>query len=523
MPQTPAPGGALRLAEWMGALSLAADTANGFPAEKVLRTVLIADAVAARIGLDPVARRRAWWMPLLRYLGCTGFAHEEAVRYGAGDDQATRHTMVLADEGAPLQTVLRVVRGLAPEASLWERAGAVVRILGDGRSLQEHAAAQCEAATRIAEIAAFEPELVQPLSQICERWDGRGQPDGLRGEAVDVAVRLYRLADVAEVVWHREGPAAVARSVAQRSGGQLDPQLCSALLGALDEVLAPMTQGSVWQAFLDSEPRPHLLVGEERLDAVCRAFACFVDLKTTWTIGHSTGVARLADKAAVLLGLPSEERKHLHRAALLHDLGRLVVPNAIWDKPGPLGPVERERVRQHAYSTERILAHSPVLAPVLAIARSAHERLDGGGYHRGVPRALLPLPALILAAADVCCALLEPRPHRPAFDLARASEVLAAEVVAGHLDAEAVRAVLMAAGAAEDEVPSANPSGLTDREVEILVLLARGRTNRQIAAELGISPKTVQHHVAHVYDKIGAKSRAGAALFAVERGLVGIC
>jgi HD-GYP domain-containing protein (c-di-GMP phosphodiesterase class II) len=522
MPTRAEPTSSLRLAEWMGSLSLSADTANGFPAEKVLRTVLIADAVAHRIGLDAASRRRAWWTPLLRYLGCTGFAHEEGARYGAGDDLATRNTMVLADEGAPLATVLRVARGLAPDAPLVQRIGAVARILGDGRSLQDHAAAQCEAATRIAEIGAFEPDLVAPLSQICERWDGGGQPLGLRGEAVDVAVRLYRLADVAEVVWHRDGPAAVARCLRERAGGQLDPQLCAVLLGALDDVLAPLSQGSVWERFLASEPRPHALVGDARLDAVCRAFACFVDLKTVWTIGHSTGVARLADKAAVLLGLPAEERKHLHRAALLHDLGRLAVPNAIWDKPGPLGPVERERVRQHAYATERILAHSPALAPLLTIARSAHERLDGSGYHRGVPRNLLPLTALILAAADVCCALLEPRPHRPAFALPAVAELLADEVATGRLDAEAVRAVLMAAGADDDRVPSAHPAGLTDREAETLVLLARGHTNRQIAAALGISPKTVQHHVAHVYRKIGASSRAGAALFAVERGLVGV-
>ena len=206
---------------------------------------------------------------------------------------------------------------------------------------------------------------------------------------------------------------------------------------------------------------------------------------------------------------------------LLHDLGRLVAPNALWDKPGPLNAIERDRVRQHTYATERILALSPALAPVLAIARAAHERLDGSGYHRSVPGALLSLPARVLAAADVCCALLADRPHRPAHTLAQATAILSEEVAAGRLDAEPVRAVLMAVGGDERAVVSPLPGGLTDREAEVLVGVARGHSNKQIAADLGISPKTVQHHVAHAYEKLGIRSRAGAALVAVEHGLLG--
>lgn len=93
------------------------------------------------------------------------------------------------------------------------------------------------------------------------------------------------------------------------------------------------------------------------------------------------------------------------------------------------------------------------------------------------------------------------------------------EVAAGRLDPEAARAVLQAAGL-PDDAPIAHPAGLSDRELEVLVALARGRTNKEIAAALGISAKTVQHHVAHVYGKIGARSRAAAAIFAVERGLL---
>lgn len=511
----------IRLAEWLGCLTLAADTANGFPQEKVLRTVLIAGAVARAMGATGEALRLGWWLPMLRYLGCTGFAHEEAHRYGAGDDRATRNTMVLADEGAPLETVGRVLRGLAPGAPLIQRVGAIARILGDGQSMQRHAAAQCEAAARLAELAGFEPTFVLPLGQICERWDGKGLPEGRAGTAIEPAVRLYRLADVAEVAWHRGGPAAVRTLIERRSGHQLDPAMCAILLSHLDEILAPLAESSVWTRFLDDEPEPHLVVRDDRLDGVCRALAHFVDLQSTWTLGHSVGVAHLADKAAIFLGISPEERTTLRRAALLHDLGRLVAPNALWDKPGPLNAIERDRVRQHTYATERILALSPALAPVLAIARAAHERLDGSGYHRSVPGALLSLPARVLAAADVCCALLADRPHRPAHTLAQATAILSEEVAAGRLDAEPVRAVLMAVGGDERAVVSPLPGGLTDREAEVLVGVARGHSNKQIAADLGISPKTVQHHVAHAYEKLGIRSRAGAALVAVEHGLLG--
>lgn len=517
MPSTLPPP--VRLAECLGALSLAADAANGFPPEKVLRTCLIAGAVArgARLPVEEV--RLGWWFPLLRYLGCTGFAHEEGARYGAGDDIATRNTMVLADEARVFETIGRVAHGLAPGAPLLDRTAAVLRILGDGRSFVDHAAAQCEASAKLATIAGFPADWVLPLSQICERWDGLGQPHGLAGEAITTACRLLRLADGAEVAWHRGGRAAAVTLVRQRSGAQLDPRLCEVFLTRADTILSAVEGASVWERFLVDEPLPLAWVDEERLEGVALALACFADLKCTWTVGHSPGVARLAEKAGRLCGLDAPERHLLRLAALLHDLGRVAVPNSLWDKPGPLGQAERERVRQHTYVTERILAHSPLLAPVAALARAAHERVDGTGYHRGVPGALLPPAARILAAADVYHALREARPHRPAYDAGAAAALLVEEASAGRLDAEAVRAVLQAAGV-PDEAPVPNPAGLSEREVEVLVAVARGRTSKEIAARLGISAKTVQHHIAHVYAKIGARSRAAAALYAVERGLL---
>lgn len=507
-----------RLAEAIGGLSLAVDIANGFPPEKVLRTVLIASATGRAHGLVGEELRRSWWLPLLRYLGCTAFAHEEASRYGVGADRSVRNTMVLADEGDLPGTLRRIVGGIAPDAPMLSRAAAIGRLVGDGRSFIEHAAAQCEGSAWIARVAGFPADEVAQLTTICERWDGLGQPDGLRGDTVPVPVRMYRLADVAEVGWHRGGVEGATSLVRARAGKQLDPKLCATFLANAPAILTPL-QGSVWERFLDDEPAPVALLDAARLDDIATAFAHVVDLKSGYTVGHSVGVARLAEKAATLLGLDPEERATLRRAALLHDLGRLAVDNAIWDKPGPLGFTEWEAVREHSFRTERILHAVPLLRPLAAIAAAAHERCDGGGYHRAVPRAILPMSARILAAADARQAMREPRAYRPALDTEAAQEALAEEVAAGKLDAEAVRAVLMAAGD-RDEVRSANPDGLSDREVEVLAMLARGASNKDIAAKLDLSPKTVQHHVAHVYDKIGHRSRAAAALYASERGLL---
>ena len=508
-----------RLAEALGGLSLAVDAANGFPPEKVLRTTLLAASVGAACGATAVDLRRTWWTPLVRYLGCTAFAAEEATRYGAGDDNAVRNTMVMADESDLARTVGRIVRGFAPGARVVDKVVGIARILGDGRSFVDHAAAQCEGAAWIARIAGAPDDVIPLMGQICERWDGRGQPGGLRGDEVDVAVRLYRLADVAEVAWHRGGVDEAVAEVRRRSGRQLDPELCAVFLADPVGHAAALGPGSVWERFLASEPRPWRTLDGRQIDDVCLAFAHVVDLKSTFTLGHSVGVARLAERAARALGVDAAARTDLRRAALLHDLGRLAVPNTVWDKPGPLGYAERELAQSHAWRTERLLCATPLLRPLAVVAAAAHERCDGSGYHRGLPRGLVPITARLLAAADVRHAMGEPRPHRPPLPEAEARRLIAEEVAQGRLDAEAARAVLMASGE-PDDLPAPNPSGLSDREVEVLCFVARGASNKEIASQLGLSAKTVQHHVAHVYDKIGVRSRAAAAVFAVERGLL---
>jgi HD-GYP domain-containing protein (c-di-GMP phosphodiesterase class II) len=236
-------------------------------------------------------------------------------------------------------------------------------------------------------------------------------------------------------------------------------------------------------------------------------------------LGHSEAVADLAAAAGSVMKLPRADVQLLHRAGLVHDFGRLGVSNAIWDKRGPLGPGEWERVRMHPYITERMLHQSGALAPVGALAVMHGERVDGSGYPRGIAGAAIPRSARILAAADVYQAMLEPRPHRDARSPEDAAEELRAELRAGRLDGDAVEAVLSAAGH-RIRRRREGVAGLTAREVEVLRLLARGLSTKEIGERLVMSPKTASNHIEHIYTKIDATNRATASLFAVQHGLL---
>jgi HD-GYP domain-containing protein (c-di-GMP phosphodiesterase class II) len=357
--------------------------------------------------------------------------------------------------------------------------------------------------------------VVEALAHAYERWDGKGHPAGLRGDAVPLAVRIVVVARDADLASRAADPRELLRS---RRGKAYDPAVVDAFEGAGREALSELAGADEWELALAGEPEPASLVEAGALDALLAAFADFADLKSPWIRGHSRVVGALAEEAARHAGLDEAACADLRRAGLVHDLGRVAIENGIWDKPGPLTTAERERVRLHPYFTERILARCDSLAGLVGPASSHHERLDGSGYHRSLAADALPTASRILAAADVFAALTADRPHRPALAEADAARELEAE--AGRLDPDAVACVLAAAGRREAPRPAAWPAGLTDREVEVLRLIARGRTNREVAGRLVIAPKTVGRHVENLYRKLGVSSRAAAALFAMEHRLL---
>jgi HD-GYP domain-containing protein (c-di-GMP phosphodiesterase class II) len=276
---------------------------------------------------------------------------------------------------------------------------------------------------------------------------------------------------------------------------------------------------TTWPAVIEAEPALQIVLSEDELDSALAAIADFTDLKSPWTIGHSFGVADLVGAAATVFGLTDADATLARRAALVHDLGRLGISNKIWDKPGPLTPAELERVRLHPYLTERMLASSAALSELGAIAVQHHERLDGSGYPRGLSGNAIAPAGRILAAADAYHAMTEPRPHRAARTTEEAATEVRAGVREGLFDSDAADAVLRAAGH-----PARRrrewPAGLTSREVEVLSLLVRGLSNKEIAEQLVISRKTAGSHVEHIYAKIGVSNRARASLFAMKHGLM---
>jgi putative nucleotidyltransferase with HDIG domain len=327
------------------------------------------------------------------------------------------------------------------------------------------------------------------------------------------------LADVVEV-FHRAGGVAAATAVArERSGTQFDPELVELFCAEAPALFAELDSVTSWDAVIAAEPALEVVLTEEQFDAALEAIADFVDIKTPWTIGHSRGVARLAAEAATGLGLSPEDVLLARRAGLVHDIGRLGVPNTIWDKRGPLSASEFERVRLHPYLTERMLASSPALAPLGQVAVQHHERLDGSGYPRSLAGAAMTPLGRLLAAADAYHAMMEARPHRPALPAAQAAAELRAGVTRARFDADIADAVLQAAGHALRRRRTL-PAGLTPREVEVLRLLVRGLSNKEIAEELVISRRTAGAHVEHIYAKLGVSNRARASLFAVKHGLM---
>jgi HD-GYP domain-containing protein (c-di-GMP phosphodiesterase class II) len=509
----------VRLAEPVAALSLATDLGMGQPLEQALRTCLLAVSAGTELGLDGATRSDIYYLALLRFIGCTSDAHEQAALVG-GDEIAFYAGVAPAVMGETPEYLAFLVRRFAADAPPLTRARLVGRVLADGTAgARRSIAIHCEVARMLAARMGLPERMGIGLAHIFERWDGKGIPGELAGEEIPAVARIVAAARDVDLFYRLGGWDSVVEVLRRRRAKAYDPAVADVFLARGEGWLAELAGAPVWEAALAAEPEPWVRVDDARFDAVLEAFAAFADLKSPFTRGHSEGVAALAEGAARQAGLAEREAREVRRAALVHDLGRTGVPNGIWDKPGPLTRTEWERVRLHPYLTERVLSQAAALWPLAALAGAHHERLDGSGYHRGSPAALLSPAARILAAADAYQAMTQERPHRPAFSSQEAAKELAAEADCGRLDGDAVRCVLAAAGHGHGQ-RRARPAGLSEREVEVLRLIARGASYKDVAERLSISPKTAEHHVGHIYAKSGVSSRAAAALFAMEHHLL---
>lgn len=511
------PAAGLRLADLVAAFSLGTDLGLGQPMEHVLRSWLVASRLGELVGLDDDEQASLFYVALLAWVGCVADTPE--VNRWYGDDIAYRGDTYASDlVGLPMLWFM--VRHVGAGSRPLQRARVAAELVASGAAAAEHGLiAHCRATGMFAERVGLGTPVRDALQQAFTRWDGKGVPQGVAGEQIARPVRVVHLADVV-VVFHRvRGVDAAVEVARKRRGTQFDPGLVDAFCAAAPEVLAAVDTVRDWTSVIDGEPALQRRLGDAELDAALEAVADFTDLRSPARAGHSRGVADLAADAARHVGLPEAEARTLRRAGLVHDIGLHGVPGTVLDKPGPLTAGEIERVRMHAYYTDRMLARPAALARLGAIAGLAHERIDGSGYHRGLPGAALSPAARILAAADTYHAMVEPRPYRPARDPDEAAAELRADAEAGRLAHDAVDAVLSAAGHRRSK-RRPGPAGLTPRELEVLCLIARGSSNRQVAHALGITAKTAGTHVERIYTKIGASTRSTATLYALQHGLL---
>jgi len=476
-----------RLAELVAALSLGIDLGFDQPMEHVLRQCLISLRLAERLGLDEEQRADVYYTSLLINVGCHSDAHEQAKWFG--DDFASK---AIKYDHEP-----RSLRMMATGLSFLGRGHPPLHrfrvglefVLSGRREVDGMIESHSQIARMLGEQLGLSDGVLGSLATAYERWDGRGWPGDLKGEEVPLPARVSQFAEFVEVANRLGGAEAAVTLARRRRGKQFDPQLSDVLAGDTS-VLPPPETSSSWSDVIASEPGLAVVLDDSQFDRALAAIASFVDLKSPYFLGHARAVADLAAEA-----LP-DDAQLVRRAGLVHDWGRLGVSNAILDKRAPLGAGEWERLRLQGYITERMLQQSEALAPL-------------------APSALPARVTRVLAAANAYQAMREPRPHREALDADRA----ASELRSGPFDPAAAEAVLAAAGH-RVERRREGPAGLTPREVEVLRLLARGLSNKEIAQRLSISPKTVGNHADHIYAKIDAQSRAAAAYFAMQQGLL---
>jgi len=513
----------VRRADFLMALAYATDLATGHSRDFALRSCVLGMRFCEVAKLDEKTCRAVYHQALLRYIGCNADTHILSAAWG--DEIALRrdlHRIDIGDRAEFAEVFIRAITRTFAGASPDELAQAIQRGLAGAAQVNVPVlSGHCEVAQRIAERIGLPEEIRENLGQIYERWDGRGLPRGLSGQAVKLPVRLVTLAQDVIALVDLHGFETMTAMIAKRAGGGYEAELVEVFLAHAERLLAGLDGPVDRAAILALEPAPHAMLDEEACEKAYLAIADMIDMRMPFTFGHSRAVAALGAAAAKHMGLPASDIRRLRWAAYTHDIGELAVPVSTWMRATALTERETDSVHLHPYHGERALASLGGEGQVVAaLVQRHHERLDGTGYHRNSRGPDLSPADRILAAAEAFQTARESRPHRPGLSDVAAADKVRAAVKAGKLCPEAVEAVLTCAGQRARRGAPRRLAGLTPREIEVLRLIAAGDTAKEAARKLDIATKTADNHIQSLYSKIGVTTRAGAALYALERGLV---
>lgn len=427
----PAPGSEtnlpqLRLSELMAALSHALDLTEGQPRGHCIRVCWIGMHIGEAIGLKDEALWELYYTLLLKDLGCSSNAARICELY-LTDDRSFKQDFKVVGDRLP-QMLQFVFRHTGLRSGTLERLRALLNIMRNGSDIaHELIETRCQRGADIARQLRFPEAVAQGIRGLDEHWNGQGLPEGLRGDAIPLLSRIALLAQVVDVFHQADGPPAALREAEERAGQWFDPSLVHALqqVGAHPDFWAALQDPRLEHKVLSLEPgRCSVTLDDDYMDDIATAFGQVVDSKSPYTSGHSLRVACYADEVAAALGVPAARRRWLQRGALLHDVGKLGVSNTILDKPGPLDDEEWVVMRRHAVHTEEILSRIGAFDELARVSAAHHERLDGGGYPRGLAGDAIALETRIITVADIFDALSAERPYRGAMPTEKALDIM---------------------------------------------------------------------------------------------------
>lgn len=432
------PRASIRTSELLGALSTALDLTEGLLPGHAARTCWIALQVADRAGMPAAERESLFYAALLKDAGCSSNAAALTSIFG-GDERALKRMQATAGRSTAAMAVLSI-RALSSAEPLPLRIRRLVHLAAAGseeRRAIEHT--RCERGAQIALNAGFDSSVSSAVSAIHEHWDGRGLPLGLRGDAIPPFSRIIAVAAALDVFASAIGPFEAIRTLQERRGTWYEPEIVDLVVDlARDGLIQELAVGRVEERIGEMEPRSLVRVSDEAdVDRIAMAFADVIDAKSPFTGSHSRNVAVLAEGLAGAMGLPESSARDVRRGGLLHDIGKLGVPNRILDKPGRLTADEYLAIREHPSLSLRILAPVSIFGRVAEIAAAHHERMDGTGYFRGLDAEQLAVEARVVAVADVFEALTAERPYRAAMGADEALSVMA-RMAGDHLAADVV-------------------------------------------------------------------------------------